>query len=124
MQKNKLRVDQNIERLQKMRAMVDEAYESLVGSRSLERFGRLLGTSWQIKRQLEGSISNSTIDQLYDAALAAGAWGGKLLGAGGGGFLLFMVPPEKRTAVLASLQGQTEIPIQIDAAGSQVIFAS
>jgi D-glycero-alpha-D-manno-heptose-7-phosphate kinase len=118
------RVDQNVERLRQMRTMVDDAYQCLVAQRSLERFGKLLGESWNIKRQLEGSISNPTIDQLYQSALDAGAWGGKLLGAGGGGFLLFVVPPESRAAVLASLRGQQEIPIRIDAAGSQVIFAS
>ena len=118
------RIESNVDRLRRMRQMVDEAYESLVGARSLERFGHLLGTSWQIKRELEDSISNDVIDRLYQAAIDAGAWGGKLLGAGGGGFLLFMVPPEKRPAVLASLNGLQEIPIKIDAAGSQVIFAS
>ena len=118
------RVEINVERLKQMRAMVDEAYECLVGTRSLELFGRLLGKSWQIKRELEGSISNSTIDTLYQNGINAGAWGGKLLGAGGGGFLLFVVPPDKREAVLKGLAGQKEIPIQIDAAGSQVIFAS
>ena len=118
------RVDMNVERLKRMRAMVDEAYESLVGTRSMERFGRLLGDSWQVKRELEGSISNETIDRMYQAAIDAGAWGGKLLGAGGGGFMLFMVPPEKRSAVLSTLHEKQEIPIRIDAAGSQVIFAS
>jgi D-glycero-alpha-D-manno-heptose-7-phosphate kinase len=118
------RIELNVGRLQQIRSMVDEAYESLVGSHSLEQFGRLLGRSWQIKRELEDSISNEFIDQTYQAAIDAGAWGGKLLGAGGGGFLLFVVPPEKREAVLISLQGKKEIPIRIDAAGSQVIFAS
>lgn len=118
------RVEINVDRLKRMRAMVDEAYESLVGSNNLQRFGNLLGESWKVKRELEDSISNEVIDKLYQAAIGAGAWGGKLLGAGGGGFLLFVVPPDKRGAVLASLHGQKEIPIRIDAAGSQVIFAS
>lgn len=118
------RVELNASRLCQMRQLVDDAYESLVGSRSFERFGQLLDRSWQIKRELESSISNQTIDGLYRTAIDAGAWGGKLLGAGGGGFLLFVVPPEKRAAVLSSLAGHPEIPIRIDAAGSQVIFAS
>jgi D-glycero-alpha-D-manno-heptose-7-phosphate kinase len=118
------RIDVNVERLGRMRKMVDEAYESLVGASTFEQFGQLLGKSWQIKRELEGTISNDVIDHLYQSAINAGAWGGKLLGAGGGGFLLFVVPPEKRPAVLSALNGRQEIPIRIDAAGSQVIFAS
>lgn len=118
------RVDINVDRLKRMRRMVDDAYEALVGSHDLQEVGRLLGESWNVKRELEVSISNDVIDKLYQSAIDAGAWGGKLLGAGGGGFLLFIVPPDKRSDVLSSLHGQKEIPIHIDAAGSQVIFAS
>lgn len=118
------RIDLNTDRLLRMRTMVDESYECLVGRRDFAAFGQLLGDSWKLKRELEDTISNPTIDRLYDLAIEAGACGGKLLGAGGGGFLLFVVPPERRAAVLDRLQNHCEIPFRIDAAGSQVIFAS
>jgi D-glycero-alpha-D-manno-heptose-7-phosphate kinase len=115
------KIDNNRERLLNMRRMVDEGYNILTGNGSLTRFGELLHQSWLEKRALEQSISNSFIDDIYEQAIQAGAIGGKLLGAGGGGFLLFFVPPEKRNQVRARLSHLQELPIKINAPGSQII---
>jgi D-glycero-alpha-D-manno-heptose-7-phosphate kinase len=117
------RIGENTARLLRLRQLVDEAYESVVGG-TFERFGRLMHESWVEKRALEESISNQTIDEIYSAGLDAGAWGGKLLGAGGGGFVLFFVAPERRAAVRQRLSHLEEIPIAINAQGSHVIYAS
>src|SRR4029078_6205157 len=77
----------NIPTLRRMRAMVDEGVNLLTGSQPLEAFGTLLHQSWLAKHSLDSGVSNSEIDALYERGLQAGALGGKLLGAGGGGFL-------------------------------------
>jgi len=88
---------QRTRELETMRSLVDEA-EAIVTnpSRPLGEFGRLLHESWKIKRTLTQKITNPMLDEIYEAGLSAGALGGKLLGAGGGGFMLFFVPPERR----------------------------
>lgn len=105
-----------------MHQLVDEA-EAIVSSprRPLDDFGRLLHESWQIKRSLTQKISNADIDQIYEAGLSAGALGGKLLGAGGGGFMLFYVPPEKRQAVRERLKNLLCVPINFSSRGSHVV---
>jgi len=105
-----------------MHQLVDEA-EAIVSSprQSLDDFGRLLHESWQIKRSLTQKISNADIDQIYEAGLSAGALGGKLLGAGGGGFMLFYVPPEKRQAVRERLKNLLCVPINFSSRGSHVV---
>jgi D-glycero-alpha-D-manno-heptose-7-phosphate kinase len=111
----------NSTRLLKMRKQVDQAYDVLARGGSLAEFGRLLHEGWLEKRQLDESVSNSVIDDLYRRGLEAGALGGKLLGAGAGGFILFFVPPEKRAAVSAALDQAEEIPVRVGATGTQVI---
>ena len=86
-----------------------------------ERFGQILDETWQFKRSLARSISNDQIDEWYACARAHGALGGKLCGAGGGGFLLFIVPPERRADVRAALSGLTEVPIGFEVHGSHVV---
>ena len=113
----------NKEHLHRLRAMVDEGYAMLVSGQSLAAFGELLHQGWVLKRNLDSKVSNPEIDELYDRARAAGAWGGKLLGAGGGGFLLFLVPPENRAKVAAALAHKHEVKVTLRAPGSQVIFA-
>jgi D-glycero-alpha-D-manno-heptose-7-phosphate kinase len=102
--------------------LVDEA-ESIVTSshRPLEDFGRLLHESWQIKRSLTSKISNPDIDEIYEAGRSAGALGGKLLGAGGGGFMLFFVPPECRRALRERLKNLLCVPFSFSGKGSQVV---
>ena len=105
-----------------MLQFVDQA-ESIVSSpnRSLHEFGRLLHEGWQIKRMLTQKISNVSIDEIYEAGLNAGALGGKLLGAGGGGFMLFFVPPEKREALRARLKKLLCVPFTLSSKGSDVV---
>jgi D-glycero-alpha-D-manno-heptose-7-phosphate kinase len=88
----------------------------------IEAFGRMLDEGWRIKRSLASTISNSRIDQWYDAACAAGAFGGKLCGAGGGGFLLFVVPRDRQAAVRTALSDLREVPIAFEPVGSRLIL--
>jgi D-glycero-alpha-D-manno-heptose-7-phosphate kinase len=81
-------------RLHAMRALVDDAVGILENGTSLDDFGRLLHETWELKRRLTSKISNPVIDEIYEAGREAGALGGKLLGAGGGGFMLFYARPE------------------------------
>jgi D-glycero-alpha-D-manno-heptose-7-phosphate kinase len=78
--------------------------------------------SWLMKRSLSSSVSSSTIDAMYAAALEAGALGGKITGAGGGGFLLLFVPPAKHAAVRESLRDLLHVPFDFETSGSKVIF--
>jgi D-glycero-alpha-D-manno-heptose-7-phosphate kinase len=102
-------------------AMVDEGEKILLDQkRSLSDFGDLLHHAWMEKRKLDPCVSNATIDESYEAARAAGALGGKLLGAGGGGFLLMFVPSAARVAVLEALANLTHVPFQMERHGSTV----
>ena len=105
-----------------MLALVDEA-QSILTSREgdLDEFGRLLDQSWRLKRQTGSKISTGSIDMLYERALKSGALGGKLLGAGGGGFLLFYVPKEKQSSVSESMSELMYVPFAFENGGTQVI---
>src|SRR5438067_5605635 len=105
-----------------MRQMVDEAVEILTGGVNLLAFGELLHEAWLAKRSLSPAVSTGEIDALYETALAAGAVGGKLTGAGGGGFLLLFVPPDRQADVRAALGGRIHVPFEFDSTGSQIIF--
>ena len=111
-----------LDRLAKMR---DQAFqlESVLDASpfDLRAFGQVLDEGWRLKRGLASRISNPQIDGWYEAALAAGAYGGKLCGAGGGGFLLFVVPPERTEDVRAALSPLVEMPVTYEANGSQVV---
>jgi D-glycero-alpha-D-manno-heptose-7-phosphate kinase len=105
-----------------MLQLVDEAEAILTSPRrSLDDFGRMLHESWQIKRTLSHKITNPSIDQIYEAGMDAGALGGKLLGAGGGGFMLFYVPPERREALRTRLNKLLCVPFSFSTKGSQVV---
>jgi D-glycero-alpha-D-manno-heptose-7-phosphate kinase len=108
--------------LKALRGLVEEGIDLLVGGADLRSFGELLHEAWQIKRGLSDKVTNPSLDALYDKARAAGAVGGKLTGAGGGGFLLLFVPPEKRASVLSALRPQIHVPFAFESAGSQIIF--
>jgi hypothetical protein len=102
--------------------LVDEGEAIITNSnRSVDDFGRLLHESWKIKRTLTQKITNPRIDEIYEAGLSAGALGGKLLGAGGGGFMLFYVPPDKRQALRARLQNLLCVPFSFSNRGSHVV---
>jgi D-glycero-alpha-D-manno-heptose-7-phosphate kinase len=113
---------QKQQELHTMLQFVDEA-EAIIAdpSRSLDEFGRLLHESWKIKRSLTQKISNASIDEIYQAGLSAGALGGKLLGAGGGGFMLFFVPPERRGALRERLKELLCVPFSFSNRGSHVV---
>ena len=102
--------------------MVDEGISILSGARDIAMFGELLHESWDAKRSLSDQVSNSEVDELYEQARAAGAIGGKLTGAGGGGFMLLFVPPSHHNAVKERLAKLLHVPIQLEFAGSQIIF--
>jgi D-glycero-alpha-D-manno-heptose-7-phosphate kinase len=105
-----------------MYQLVNEAESIMMGpNRTLDEFGRLLHQSWQIKRTLTQKISNTYIDEIYEAGLSAGALGGKLLGAGGGGFMLFYVPPERRESLRARLKKLLCVPFGFSNRGSHVV---
>jgi D-glycero-alpha-D-manno-heptose-7-phosphate kinase len=108
--------------LETMLQLVDEA-EGIVTNpnRSMDDFGRLLNESWQIKRTLTHKITNGSIDEIYNAGIEAGALGGKLLGAGGGGFMLFYVSPDKREALKSRLKRLLCVPLGFSQRGSQVV---
>lgn len=105
-----------------MHALVDEAKAVLASKCDLAEFGKLLHESWRLKRSLSKSISTNKIDDIYADALAAGAVGGKLLGAGGGGFMLFFVRPGLKDKLRRRLKGLLEVKFRFETAGSQIIF--
>lgn len=105
-----------------MKEMVDEAIEILTGGVNLMAFGELLHEAWLAKRSLSAEVSNPEVDSLYHTALENGAVGGKLTGAGGGGFLLLFVPPERQGDVLEALNGCIHVPFEFETGGSQIIF--
>jgi D-glycero-alpha-D-manno-heptose-7-phosphate kinase len=110
--------------LERMRAMVDKGWDILTGGRPLCEFGQLLHEGWVAKRSLYAGVSRPEIDELYRTGLAHGALGGKLLGAGGGGFLLFFAPPETHDALRRAFADRRLLTTNINAPGSQIIFAS
>ena len=107
--------------LRELGDMAREARTRVVGG-NLEAIGPLLHESWQLKRRLASKVSNGAIDEMYEAARRAGALGGKITGAGGGGFLLLHCPDGRRTAVRHALRGLRELPFQFEPDGSKVIF--
>lgn len=104
-----------------MYKMVFQALDILNG-KNLLPFGKLLHESWKIKRQLSDKVSTPFIDEIYDTALRAGAVGGKLLGAGGGGFVLLFVPPSRQSKVREKLKKLLYVPFSFEDLGSQIIF--
>ncbi len=108
--------------LMRIQSLVDEALALLTGSTDIAEFGRLLHETWLMKRSLSDKVSNDHIDGAYTAALQAGAYGGKLLGAGGGGFMLIFAPPERRQAISDALSHMLMVPIELEFQGSEIIF--
>ena len=117
------KVKDNIPALRAMKKMAYDGYEILTNGKPLRKFGELLNEAWEKKRSLDGGVSNGRIDKLYKKGLAAGAWGGKLLGAGGGGFLLFFADPKVHSRLKKTFSPKYVLPIKINAPGSQIIFS-
>ncbi|MBN2644211.1 MAG: kinase [Desulfuromonadaceae bacterium] len=115
------RTAQNVPALQAMGKMVDQAIDILCSERPLTEFGELLEEGWRLKQSLSSRISTCEVDDLYTRAKAAGALGGKLLGAGGGGFMLLFVEPALRQTVKKALQDYLYVPFGFDSDGSKII---
>lgn len=111
--------------LKEMLSLVDDAERVLTDKTTdLDDFGRLLDHTWKLKRQTGAAISTDSIDALYSKGIAAGALGGKLLGAGGGGFLVFYVKPEYRESVMKAMSDLLYIPFRFEDGGTRVIHYS
>jgi D-glycero-alpha-D-manno-heptose-7-phosphate kinase len=108
--------------LNRMRECVEQSCEILNSKRDLSAFGELLHQAWLAKRGLSEKVSNPQVDALYAEALAIGALGGKLLGAGGGGFILFFVPPERQSKVRKRFSRLIHVPFEFEFSGSQIIY--
>jgi D-glycero-alpha-D-manno-heptose-7-phosphate kinase len=108
--------------LHTMRRMVDQAERILATEQDITLFGELLHEAWMLKRQLSSKIAPAYIDEIYAKARDAGAIGGKLLGAGGGGFMLFFVKPEDKLSVCNALSDLLLVPFNFESNGSQIIF--
>ena len=102
-----------------------EAEELLVSSENgFLEWGELLNEQWKVKKSMTNLITNSKIDEMYEEGIRSGALGGKLLGAGGGGFILFLVPPEKHDQIKANLNTILHVPFKFDFSGSQIVYYS
>jgi len=109
--------------LRTVQEMVDQAIAILTSpTTDLVEFGRLLHQAWMIKRTLSERVANPVIDDLYDAAVRAGAVGGKLLGAGAGGFILLFVRPEDQARVVAALRDRIIVPVKFESSGSRIVL--
>lgn len=111
-----------IAQLKEMLSLVDDAEKVLTDKYSdLDDFGRLLDHTWKLKRQTGAAVSTNSIDELYNKGISAGALGGKLLGAGGGGFLVFYVQPEYQDSVRRAMRDLMNIPFEFEDGGTRVI---
>lgn len=108
--------------VRRMQAMVGEGLEVLANGRDMRAFGELLDESWRLKRSLSEAVSTETVDAIYARARGAGAIGGKLLGAGGGGFMLLFAEPAKRGQVSAALGDYLQIPFRFERSGSRIVL--
>ncbi len=115
-------VDEKKRELRVMKDLVDESISILVSGQEITDFGELLHEAWQAKRSLSSQVSNPIVDQIYEESMAAGAVGGKLIGAGGGGFMLLFVPPCHQSRVRERLNSLLHVPFRFEYSGSQIIF--
>ena len=119
---NNFAKEDKIKYLLEMLALVEEAEKILVDEQAdLNDFGKLLDQSWKLKRKTGKAVSTNAIDNLYEKGIKAGALGGKLLGAGGGGFLVFYVLPEKKNNVMEAMKDLLYIPFRFEDTGTQVV---
>jgi len=114
-------IEKKSELLVKMQGMVDEGIHILQDNGSIDRFGELMHKAWMAKRELSQKVSNHAVDDLYERAIDNGALGGKITGAGGGGFLLLFVPLSKQDRVRNALSELLYVPFRFDYTGSQII---
>lgn len=115
-------IDSRHKLLKKMQKIVNEGVDVLRSNAHIYQFGDLLHETWMLKRKLGSEVSNGDVDELYERARNAGAIGGKITGAGGGGFLLLFVPPSKQKRVREALLEKIHVPFRFESNGSQIIF--
>lgn len=108
--------------MDRLSEMVNESISILSSDRDIAEFGRLLHQAWQVKRSFSAKVSNPEVDEMYQCGLSAGALGGKILGAGGGGFMILFVPPELQSRVRAELKSFIHVPFKFEFSGSQIVF--
>ncbi len=122
-QKRNLSGGRKIEQLKSMLALVDEAEKVLESKNAdLDDFGRLLNETWRLKRETGGAVSTDYVDELYRAGINAGALGGKLLGAGGGGFLIFYVRKENHEKIISAFKNLLKIPFAFEEGGTRIVY--
>jgi len=115
-------LDERRRQLRIIKDLVDESLAVLTSTQDIGVFGDLLNESWAAKRSMSSIVTNPAVDEMYDQARAAGARGGKLLGAGAGGFLLLFVPSDRQDQVRARLHDLLYVPVKFEFTGSQIIF--
>ncbi|QQG40402.1 MAG: kinase [Candidatus Levyibacteriota bacterium] len=115
-------INRQEKQLEFMQQLVDKAFSIVNSKKDIRGFGEFLNEYWQIKRSLSSAVSNPEIDEFYERALSAGALGGKLIGAGGGGFFLFFVPPANQAKVRKQFNKLIHVPFKFEHEGSQIIF--
>jgi len=115
-------IEQKKRQMEMMTGLVDESIAILNSNRDILDFGRLLHEAWKIKCSFSNRVSNSSVDDIYTKAVSAGAIGGKITGAGGGGFMVLFVPPERRGRVREELKNLVHVPFRFEGHGSQIIF--
>jgi D-glycero-alpha-D-manno-heptose-7-phosphate kinase len=115
-------IEHNVNKLKIAQESVDQAIEILHGEGDMDEMGILLRSQWEIKKSFSQGITNTKIDQIYNAGINAGALGGKLLGAGGGGFMLFYVDNRNRKKLLESMKSLVQVPFNFESIGSQIIY--
>ena len=115
-------LENRAEQIRRMTAMVDEGVDILAAERPINAFGELLHEAWTAKRKLSDMVTTTAIDSIYSQAREAGAIGGKLLGAGGGGFMLLFVPPEKQRDVREKLASYVHVPFDFEMSGSRIVL--
>ncbi len=121
-QANNLSSSDKTKQLKEMLSLVDDAEKILTDKKTdLDDFGRLLDHTWRLKRQTGSAVTTDSIDGIYERGIKAGALGGKLLGAGGGGFFVFYVQPEKKDAVMEAMKNLLYIPFEFETGGTQVV---
>ncbi len=115
-------IEEKERQMHAMIEMVNEGIEILNSNRDIIDFGRLLHEAWKVKCSFSDRVSNSSVDEIYTKAVSAGAIGGKIAGAGGGGFMVLFVPPERREQVREGLKNLVHVPFRLEGHGSQIIF--
>ena len=115
-------IDEKKDLMSALTAMVNEGMEILYSDRDITEFGKLLHKAWQVKRAFSVKVTNAHVDEMYERAISAGALGGKILGAGGGGFMVLFVPPGLQSQVRERLSDFIHVPFKFEFSGSQIIF--